>query len=143
MKSIYFILVITLVAFSWSCSDSAPKEEADKASANTNTVAPALSQSFDGQISKKRFAAMLKSTTNPQLVDVRTPEEFKDGNIEGALNMNFYDDDFSSQLKTLDHARPLFIYCKSGGRSGKTYKMLKDMGVEKVYDLKGGYSSWE
>ncbi len=145
MKSIYSILLVILVAFCWSCVDSAPKSGV--ATNNEGSSAPALPDLpdlSDGQISKERFASLLSSTANPQIIDVRTPEEFKKGNINGALNMNFYgEEEFNSQLKTLDHSRPIFIYCKSGGRSGKTYKMLKDMGVEKVYDLKGGYRGWK
>ena len=149
MKSFCFILVVFLVSICWSCAESAPKVESapktevGKQDEASTAVAPALSQSFDGQISKKRFAGMLSSTANPQLIDIRTPEEFREGSIDGALNMDFYNDDFTSQLKSLDKTRPIFIYCKSGGRSGKTYKMLKDMGIEKVYDLKVGYDGWK
>jgi len=142
MKLIYSILtILLLLAFCWSCGETSSKEVPGKA--DSATTAPALSQLSDGQISKERFNEMLHSVKNPQLLDVRTSEEYKAGSITGCLNIDFYSEEFSNQLKALDPARPVFIYCKSGGRSGKTYKMLKDMGVEKVYDLKGGYDGWK
>ncbi len=144
MKSVYSLLVVFLMAIYCSCGGAAPESESAKIEETTiSTTAPTLSDSPDGQVSKERFASLLSSMTNPQLIDVRTLGEFKEGSIEGALNIDFYNDDFQSQLKSLDKDRPVFIYCKSGGRSAKAYKMLKDMGMEKVYDLKGGYSGWE
>jgi len=140
MKSSYSILLVFIMTFCWSCSEPTPKVSSKL---DSITTTPTSSQQSDGQVSKERFASMLGSASSPQLIDVRTPEEFESGSIDGAVNMNFYDDDFSNQLKTLDQSRPVFIYCKSGGRSGKTYKKLKDMGVGKVYDLKGGFSKWK
>ena len=134
MKPLYSILFCLLVVFFCSCQGSTSNSEKEKA---------VVVEILDGLISKDRFAELLSSTSNPQLIDVRTLDECGAGQIEGALNIDFYNDDFSSQLTVLDKSRPVFVYCKSGGRSGKTYKMLKDMGVEKVYDLKGGYDGWK
>lgn len=78
-----------------------------------------------------------------QLIDVRKPEEFSSGHIENAVNINFYDSDFESQLKSLDKTKEVYLYCRSGGRSGKTAKMMKEMGFEKIYDLEGGMINWE
>ncbi len=55
--------------------------------------------------------------------------------------MNFHDDAFSSQLETLDKSKPVYVYCKGGGRSGKTAKMLHEMGFSEVYNLLGGITS--
>ncbi len=95
-----------------------------------------------GKINKSDFATKLKSTSNPQLIDVRKPEEFAAGKLEGAINLNFYDKDFNEQIAKLDKDRPVFIYCKSGGRSGKSTKIMSKMGFKEVYDLEGGYDGW-
>ncbi len=87
--------------------------------------------------------ALSKVNKDIQLIDVRKPEEFSSGHIENAVNMNFYDSDFQSQLKSLDKTKEVYLYCRSGGRSGKTAKMMKDMGFEKIYDLEGGMINWE
>ena len=144
MKSIYSLLVVFFVIVYCSCGETSPSSDAGKVEEITSaTLSPTGSDLSDGQISKERFVSLLNSTTNAQLIDVRTPEEFSGGSIEGSLNIDFYSEGFHGQLKSLDKGRPVFIYCKSGGRSGKTYKVLKDMGVGKVYDLKGGYSGWK
>ncbi len=77
-----------------------------------------------------------------QLVDVRTSKEYADGYIKNAVNINFYDDDFIVQMSKLDKNKELYIYCRSGGRSGKAAKKLKEAGFTKVYDLQGGIMNW-
>lgn len=77
-----------------------------------------------------------------QLIDVRTPKEYTDGHIKDATNINFYDDDFITQMSKLDKDKDLYIYCRSGGRSGKAAKQLEAAGFTKVYDLQGGMKNW-
>ncbi len=78
-----------------------------------------------------------------QLIDVRTPGEYEEGYIAYAKNVNFYDVDFLTQLEKLDKNEPVYLYCKSGGRSGKASRQLLDAGFSVVYDLKGGFSGWK
>lgn len=78
-----------------------------------------------------------------QLIDVRTPGEYKDGYIQNAVNMNFFDSDFDEKINTLDKDKPTCVYCKKGGRSAKAAKMMKEKGFKKVYDLKGGITEWK
>jgi rhodanese-related sulfurtransferase len=78
-----------------------------------------------------------------QLVDVRTKREFASGHIKGAKNIDFFqgstfDDSFAKMKKDM----PLYIYCQSGNRSQRAAKRLVELGFSKIYDLKGGYSSW-
>lgn len=77
------------------------------------------------------------------LLDVRTPEEFAEGYIANATNINFYDDDFAQKATALQKDKPLLVYCKKGGRSAKAYKILRKAGFEKVYDLDGGFTAWQ
>lgn len=83
-----------------------------------------------------------KMATNQLVVDVRTPKEYQEGHIENAKNINFYDDNFLGQFSGFNKEAPVFIYCKSGGRSGKAAKKLAEHGFKKVYDLQGGYLNW-
>lgn len=96
----------------------------------------------DGKVSIEAFKTKLATVPAPQLIDVRTPEEFNRGSLDGALNMNFRSDNLENQLNTLDKSKPVFIFCQAGGRSGKCYKKMKDMGFKEVYDMEGGYGSW-
>jgi len=78
-----------------------------------------------------------------QLVDVRTPKEFKEGEIEEALNIDFLQSEsFTTQFEKLDKEEPVYIYCRSGNRSGQAAQKLQKMGFKEIYDLKGGYMNY-
>ena len=89
------------------------------------------------------FQAALQAAQNVQLVDVRTPEEYRSGYIAGAVNINFYDADFAQQIARLDKEKPLMVYCAVGGRSGKAAAKLTEMGFKNVTDLAGGMNAWK
>ncbi|NCT17390.1 MAG: rhodanese-like domain-containing protein [Flavobacteriaceae bacterium CG_4_8_14_3_um_filter_34_10] len=84
------------------------------------------------------------TSKNVQLVDVRTPQEYAKGHIEGSINIDFFETEvFNKKFETLDKEKPVYIYCHSGGRSNKAAKLLLKMGFTKIFDLKGGYASWK
>lgn len=77
------------------------------------------------------------------LLDVRTPEEFTQGAINGAVNMDFRNVNFDSISGTLDKSKTIFVYCAAGGRSESAADLLRQKGFKNVFDLKGGIISWE
>jgi len=78
-----------------------------------------------------------------QLVDVRTPKEYDEIHIANSQNIDFKSPTFDEDITKLDKNKPVILYCKSGGRSAKCAKKLKDAGFEKIYDLDGGISKWK
>ncbi len=88
------------------------------------------------------FAEHIKDE-NVQLIDVRTKKEFEEGHIKGANHHHVYDKDFKERLGYLDKEKPVYLYCKSGGRSEEAALELKEMGFKKIYDLKRGISAWK
>lgn len=76
------------------------------------------------------------------VLDVRTPEEFSEGHLEGAVMIDFYRDDFADELAELDPDVPYLLYCRSGNRSGQTAQLMKDLGFTDVADIDGGIVSW-
>ncbi len=76
------------------------------------------------------------------LIDVRTPAEYDRGHIEGALNINWFDEIFADQFKEIAKDETIFVYCKVGGRSAKAQKKLFEMGYEHVVNLAGGYDAY-
>ena len=102
----------------------------------------ATKNATDGKIAIADFKNKLANTPNAQLVDVRTPAEVSKGSLEGAVNIDFRSTDFATQINTLDKSKPVFIFCQSGGRSGKSYKKMKELGFSEVYDMEGGYGAW-
>jgi thioredoxin len=110
---------------------------------------PFLFISCQGQMSKaikaidvKTFAEKLHTTENPQLLDVRTPEEFATGRIENAVNVNWNSDDFVAKVSKYDKSKPIFVYCKAGGRSSDAADKLAEMGFAEIYNLEGGIMKW-
>lgn len=76
------------------------------------------------------------------ILDVRTPEEFAEGHIEGAINIDFYAADFATQLAGLDTDASYVLYCRSGNRSAETAKLMTDLSFEQVDEIDGGILSW-
>lgn len=83
-----------------------------------------------------------EKSVNNTIIDVRTPQEFSEGHIEGAVNINYFDKTFLDQIAKYEKNEPLFIYCKSGNRSGQASKKMADLGFKQIYDLEGGILNW-
>jgi len=80
---------------------------------------------------------------NVQLIDVRTMEEYEAHHIGEAVNFYIiYRKTFVDQIKDLDKEKPVYVYCKIGGRSKRAAKLLKEKGFLKIYDYSGGYNDW-
>ena len=82
------------------------------------------------------------SAPNVQLIDVRTPEEFAEGHLPKAVNIDVNSDDFETKVTSLDKEQPVMVYCKMGGRSAKAAEKLKELGFKNITDLDGGFSNW-
>lgn len=93
---------------------------------------------------QKEYQEKMAAIGDLQLLDVRTPDEYNAGHIEGAELINFFDEDFVQQVESrFDKEEPLMLYCRSGNRSAKATAKLKAVGFKEIYDLKGGYKNWE
>ena len=91
----------------------------------------------------EEYAQKLNTDTTAYLIDVRTPEEYAEGHIEGAVLMNVMDEQtFLAGIDTLDASHTYYIYCRSGRRSQKASGFMGERGL-KVVDLQGGYNAWK
>lgn len=93
-------------------------------------------------LSAVEFSEKINATEQPLIVDVRTPEEFKQGHLKNALNLNWNGSEFGKQLATLDKTQPVFVYCLSGGRSSSAANKMRKEGFEKVFEMHGGMMEW-
>jgi phage shock protein E len=70
------------------------------------------------------------------VIDVRTPEEFAQGHLEGAINIDLMVLDFPEKIAQLDPNRTYYLYCRSGNRSGQAARLLRGRGLE-AYNIGG------
>jgi rhodanese-related sulfurtransferase len=75
-------------------------------------------------------------------LDVRTPGEFNEGHIEGALLVDFQSGNFENEIASLDKGKTYAVYCRSGNRSGQAVKVMSDAGFTDLYNLDGGVIDW-
>jgi thioredoxin len=122
MKANFFPIILLVFILGTSCS------------ANQKTGITTLTP--------EAFANKIAETTNPQIIDVRTPEEYIGGAIEDAQNVNWNSADLNSKIELLDKTRPVFVYCLSGGRSAEASQTLVDKGFKEIFELQGGIMAW-
>jgi len=75
-------------------------------------------------------------------LDVRTPNEFAEGYIDGARLIDFQSGNFENEIALLDKNAIYAVYCRSGNRSGQAVKVMHDAGFHNVYNLDGGVIDW-
>jgi rhodanese-related sulfurtransferase len=94
-------------------------------------------------ISQKRFERLSKKK-NTAVLDVRTSDEFKEGHIPNALQIDVLKkEEFKAQVTSLDKKKKYLIYCRSGKRSKTAMTLMKEMGFTKLLDLDGGFTNWK
>lgn len=128
MRKLYSVTLIMLLSLLVACGDS-----------DSNAQTGQIKQT----IPVDQFEKKLAQTPGAQLVDVRSPGEFSEGHLHGAVNMNVNGSGYKEQFNTLDKNRPVFVYCLSGGRSGNAAGIMQDMGFKEVYNMDGGIMRWE
>jgi thioredoxin 1 len=91
----------------------------------------------------KIFASKVKQNPSLVLLDVRSPEEFAEGHLNHAKNIDWNGDSFEKSTSLLAKSKPVYVYCLSGGRSATAAKALRAKGFKEVYELQGGINSWK
>lgn len=119
-----FVLIVLAVFLFVGCQGQTDKSD------NIKTLDP------------KEFAAKYQANEKAQLIDVRTPKEFAEERIEGFTNIDWNGADFESKVAKLDKSEPVFLHCRSGGRSAKAASKLQEMGFTEIYDMEGGMLKW-
>ncbi len=99
-------------------------------------------ESFIKKIDKETFIAEVIGK-DVQLIDIRTPEEYEKGYIDDAVNIDFLQEEtFKKDIQKFDKNQPIYIYCRSGGRTGRASKLMQQMGFKKIFDYSGSYNDW-
>ncbi|MFZ2303750.1 MAG: rhodanese-like domain-containing protein [Minisyncoccia bacterium] len=77
------------------------------------------------------------------VIDVRTPSEFAERHISGAMNINIYDESFDKIIQELPIDAMYVLNCQSGGRSAKACAKMQELGFARVMNLEGGIMAWK
>ena len=93
-------------------------------------------------ITPKEAAARLKKEPKIVVIDIRTPEEFEQGHLNGAVNINMRSEDFEKKLGKLDRDTTYLMHCQSGGRSTASIPVWEKLGFKKVLHLDKGKKGW-
>jgi len=84
----------------------------------------------------------LETADAPVILDVRSPEEYAEGHIPGAINVPY--DQIPANLDSLESflSDEVVVYCRTGRRAGVAEKALSEAGFTQVLDLEGHMTSW-
>lgn len=130
--------LLAIAVGSYGRSPAAEKEGMGK-------MTSAVRRKFPGvaQLQAAELADWLsdKSKPQPQILDVREPDEFAVSHLHGAINVR-PDAPASEVLARLDPARPVVVYCSVGYRSSKLAQRLMDAGFKNVRNLEGSLFNW-
>jgi len=90
----------------------------------------------------QQVSELVKANTEVVLIDVRTPDEYAKGHLEGSNLINFYDPKFKEKVDELDKDVEYVVYCRSGGRSANAVELMQGLGFTKIHNMKGGILAW-
>jgi len=137
IKRIAPLLVVTLAAFvAAGC--------ATLFSSGSNESEIAAAGGY-GLVSPQQAALIIAEEGDNEsfvLLDIRTDGEIEEAHIPGAVSLDFYSPTFRDDLARLDRELTYLIYCRTGNRTGQTYRVMQDLGFEKSYDMDGGITDW-
>jgi rhodanese-related sulfurtransferase len=109
----------------------------------TASVSP---QSAIKDISPVRANALIQNNqSNPKFVilDVRTPQEYADGHLSNAVNIDFESSNFKNAVNKLDKNKTYLVYCRTGIRSAAASQTMEELGFKDIYDMSGGIMDWQ
>ena len=95
-------------------------------------------------ISVQDAAALLQNPPEGLvIVDVRTPAEFREGHLPGAVNMDYFGGPFETQIQSLPKTAPVLLYCRTGNRSGSAYGAMTKAGIGNILHMHEGIIVWQ
>lgn len=95
-------------------------------------------------LTQEDWWSKLQEDNDAVILDVRTEDEWNDGIIPNAINIDIYKGQgFIYKVEELDKSKNYYVYCKAGGRSAQACNIMNQMGFETTYNLMGGFSEWD
>lgn len=95
-------------------------------------------------LSQQDWLDQLSNDPNAAILDVRTEDEWNEGIIPGAVNIDIYKGQgFIYEVDQLDKNKNYYVYCKAGGRSAQACAIMNQLGFANAYNLVGGFMQWQ
>ena len=140
------LLAVMAVVLSVGCAGGSDAPEADQGSAGqavakgANEASPVTKREV---ITSAVLMDRMESPDAPVVLDVRSPEEYAEGHIPGAVNIPY--DQIGAEIGSLQdyRERGLVVYCRTGRRAGVAEDVLSEAGFEQVWDLEGHMVAWQ
>lgn len=97
------------------------------------------------KVTLEEFEGMRAEKGEPKVVvlDVRTPKEFAEGRVPGAVHINWRARNFNDQVAKLDKSKKYLVYCLAGVRSAAAAERMRSLGFIYLYDFAGGWDAYE
>lgn len=130
------VTMVSLLGLASCGEDEAAAEPVPAATASEAGARPAYGLVTPDQ------AAALATDPSVTVLDVRTPEEYAEGHLEGAVLVDFSAPTFADEIAGLDASQLYLVYCRSGNRSGQAVAVMQQAGLPALWDMDGGVSSW-
>ena len=93
-----------------------------------------------GDVTVERARELIQEKPSLVILDVRTDGEYRDGHIEGAVNIPV--NELEGRLGELEKEDETLVYCRTGNRSGTAVGILKENGYEKIFHMNKGITAW-
>ena len=122
MKQLFIRYFFVLAAFGFGCKQTTSQDQVK-------------------HLTPKETHALVQNDA-VQIIDVRTPKEFREGHIKNAKNIDFLSASFPDDITALDKQKPILIYCRSGNRSSKSIDLFLKAGFTTLYHLEDGIVKW-
>ncbi len=95
-------------------------------------------------LTQEQWSKEVAEDKNAVILDVRTEEEFIEGYIPTATNIDIYKGQgFLDEIEKLDKSKNYYVYCRSGARSAQACALMKQQGFDNAYNLMGGITDWD
>jgi rhodanese-related sulfurtransferase len=138
---IVLIITFTLILSNTSCTQSI----SDTSSTGAQVISPsALSATLKDVSVDEAYKIIQDNSVNPDFIilDVRTSEEYNNGHIPNAVNIDVKSSDFDSTVSQLSRDKIYLVYCQMGGRSAKATQAMAQLSFKNILNLKEGFAKW-
>ena len=94
------------------------------------------------ELDSKQASVMITKDSKLIILDVRTADEFKEGHLKGAINIDIRQPDALSKIDKLDHNAKYIVHCRTNHRSTTAVDHMVKSGFKTVYQMMDGYTGW-